>query len=521
MPSHTAAEAARRRTFAIISHPDAGKTTLTEKFLLFAGEVREAGSVHSRKAQRAATSDWMELEQQRGITVSSAALRFTYRDAVFNLLDTPGHRDFSEDTYRVLSAGDAAVMVIDAARGVEEQTRKLFAVCRRRGIPLMTFVNKLDRPSPGALEILDEVESEIGLRPTPVTWPVKPHGRFAGIVDRRDGRFHRFEETAHGATIGDETVGPFDPENHDPEGEVAEELALLAAIGADHTDDAFLAAETTPVFFGSARSNFGVRLLLDALVDLAPAPSARPGDDGEPRPVDAPFSGYVFKIQANMDPRHRDRIAFVRVCSGEFERGMSATCERTDRPFSMRYAHELFARDRSVAEEAFPGDIVGLVNATDLRIGDTLYTGEPVRFPPPPTFAPEHFRNARPADRSRWKQFRRGLVQLDEEGVVQVLRHPDYGDQQPLLAAVGALQFDVASWRLEEEFGAPVRLEPSPYTVARRIAAGDVGTITSMRMCDVYRRADGTPLALFRSRFQLERIERDHPELRLDPIVSV
>jgi peptide chain release factor 3 len=412
-------------------------------------------------------------------------------------------------------------MVIDAARGVEEQTRKLFAVCRRRGIPLVTFVNKLDRPSPGSLEILDEVEEEIGLRPTPITWPVKPHGRFAGIVDRRAGSFHRFEETAHGATIGQETVEPFDAASHDPEGEVEEELALLDAIGADHDPDEFDAARTTPVFFGSARSNFGVRLLLDALVEMAPSPSPRVDATGIARPVDGPFSGYVFKIQANMDPRHRDRIAFVRICSGRFVRGMTATCERTDRPFAMRYAHELFARDRNVVDEAYPGDVVGLVNATDLKIGDTLYTGEPVRFPPPPTFAPEHFRNARPVDRSRWKQFRRGLVQLDEEGVIQVLRHPDYGDQQPLLAAVGALQFDVASWRLEEEFGAPVRLEPSPYTLARRVDPVDVEVLARLRAGEIYERADGTPLALFRNRFQLESIERDHPELLLDPIVTV
>jgi peptide chain release factor 3 len=521
MSSPVVSEVARRRTFAIISHPDAGKTTLTEKFLLFAGELREAGAVHSRKAARTATSDWMEMEQQRGISISSAAMKFVYRDTVFNLLDTPGHRDFSEDTYRVLSAADAAVMVIDAARGVEDQTRKLFAVCRRRGIPLFTFVNKMDRPSPSPLEILDEVETEIGLRPTPITWPVKPEGRLLGIVDRRDQMLYRYEEVAHGATIGREDVERWSTGEHDADGTVDEELGLLSAIGADHDQTDFDAGKSTPVFFGSAKSNFGVRLLLDALVDLAPSPSARPDAGGEPRDLDAPFAGYVFKVQANMDPNHRDRIAFIRICSGKFERGMTATCHRTGKPFAMRYAHELFARDRTVVDEAFPGDIVGVVNATDLRIGDTLFLDEPVRFAPPPTFAPEHFRTARPSDRTRTKQFRRGLVQLDEEGVVQVLRNPQIGDQQPMLAAVGPLQFDVLAWRLAHEFGAPIHLESTPFELARRVHPDDTTIITSSRLAELYERSDGTPLALFRNRFQLERLQRDHPEVRLDEIVSV
>ncbi|MDP8960639.1 MAG: peptide chain release factor 3, partial [Actinomycetota bacterium] len=492
-------EAARRRTFAIISHPDAGKTTLTEKFLLYAGAIGEAGAVRSRKVQRAATSDWMELERQRGISISSAVVRFEHRGTILNLLDTPGHRDFSEDTYRVLSAVDAAVMVLDAAKGVEDQTRKLFEVCRRRGTPLLSFVNKMDRPAPDPLAVLDHIEREIGLTPQPVTWPVATGGEFSGVIDRRDGSFHRFTRTAHGSKAAPEQVSGWSHDNED--GTVGEQLALLDAVGADLDTKSFLAGEATPLFFGSALSNFGVRLLLDALVDLAPAPRARQDQDGTPRPIADNFSAYVFKVQANMDPNHRDRIAFLRVCSGRFLRGATATCARTGRPFAMKYAHQLFGQDRHTLDVAYPGDVLGLVNATDLRAGDTLYVGQPVTYPAPPTFAPEHFRHIHPTDRSRWKQFRRGLAQLDQEGVVQVLRDPHVGDQQPLLAAVGALQFDVAAWRLRHEFGAPARLEPAPYEVARRTDRQGALTLGGSRAADVFVRADGTPLALFRNRF--------------------
>jgi peptide chain release factor 3 len=517
-----AAEAARRRTFAIISHPDAGKTTLTEKFLLYAGAIVEAGAVRSRKAAREATSDWMELERQRGISVTSAAVRFGHEGRVMNLLDTPGHRDFSEDTYRVLSAVDAAVMVLDAARGVEAQTRKLFEVCRRRGTPIVTFVNKLDRPSPDPLAVLDDIEEEIGRIGTPVTWPVTTDGHFEGVVDRRDGTFHRFTSSVHGSTRAGEEIVPFDPDEHDPGRAAREGLGLLDSLGLEHDQELFLAGETSPVFFGSALNNFGVRLLLDALVDLAPAPLPRRTVDGDEHPITAPFSGFVFKVQANMDPNHRDRIAFVRVCSGRFERGMSATCARTERPFSMRYAHQVFGQERTTLDEAFPGDIVGLVNATELRIGDTLHEdGEGVAFPPPPTFAPEHFRIARPADRSRVKQFRRALDELDEEGAIQVLRHPERGDQAPVLAAVGELQFDVAAWRFEHEFGAPVRLEPSRFSLARRTDGDGERVLRGRREAEIHHRADGTPLALFSSRYQLERVEREHPDLTLDTIVTL
>ena len=513
-------EAERRRTFAIISHPDAGKTTLTEKFLLYAGAIEEAGAVRQRRASRSARSDWMKLEQDRGISISSTVLRFDHDGHVFNLLDTPGHRDFSEDTYRVLSGVDAAIMVLDGARGVEPQTKKLFEVCKRRGTPLITFVNKLDRPTMDPLAILDDIESQLGLIATPVTWPVKPGRRLEGVVDRRDTTFHRFDDTAHGTSRGSVDVSAWDPASIDEGQVIADELALLDEMGVDHDEELFLAAETTPVFFGSALSNFGVRLILDAVRDLAPSPGPRETLDGDVRPVEAPFSGFVFKVQANMDPRHRDRLAFVRICSGRFDRGAQLTCTRSGNRVTAKYAHQVFGRDRVTVDEAFPGDIIGLVNATDLRIGDTLYDQDPVTFPSMPVFTPEHFRVAMPADRSRVKQFRTGLQQLDEEGVIQILRQDDLGDQAPLLAAVGVLQFDVAEWRMENEFRSPVRLEPTSWAQARRTDEESAVELAGMRDVAIYRRSSGTPMALFRDQWQLQRIERDNPELTLDLIVT-
>jgi peptide chain release factor 3 len=512
-------EAARRRTFAIISHPDAGKTTLTEKFLLYAGAIAMAGSVKDRRAQRSARSDWLELEQKRGISVSSAVMRFEHRGCVFNLLDTPGHRDFSEDTYRVLSGVDAAVMVLDAARGVEPQTLKLFEVCRRRGTPLVTFVNKMDRPAPDTLEILDDIERQIGLRGTPVTWPVRRDGRFLGVVDRRDDAVHRFSTTQRSARSDESVQTLEDVAAEAPD--VAEELELLDMLELDHDQARFLAGETTPVFFGSALSNFGVRLLLDAIVDIAPPPTPRRDVDGTPRPLESGTSAQVFKVQANMDPRHRDRIAFVRMASGHFERGMQLTCHRTGRALAAKYVSEVFGKERDTIDEAWPGDVIGLVNATDLAIGDTLYAdGEPVRFPALPTFTPEHFRIAAPADRSKVKQFRSGMEQLDQEGTWQVLRHPDLGDQRPVVAAVGVLQFEVAAWRMEHEFNAPVRLEGCSFNVARRTDEASREGLVALRGIEVYERADGTPVALFPDEYRLQRIEREHPELTLDVIVG-
>ncbi len=522
--SEIKAEAARRRTFAIISHPDAGKTTLTEKFLLYGGALSAgAGSVKARQGRRSATSDWMEMEQQRGISITSAALQFEHRNCTVNLLDTPGHRDFSEDTYRVLAAADAAVMVLDAGKGIEQQTLKLFEVCREREIPFLTYINKWDRPGKGALELLDEIERTLIVEPTPVTWPVGPAGEFKGIIDRTSGDYIRFERTARGSTVAPEEIVSADQALID-EGEVwthaQEEVELLDMLERSVDQKTFLACESTPVFFGSAMTNFGVRALLDGVVDLVPSPSPTLLADGSRRAVDADFSGLVFKVQAGMDKSHRDRIAFVRVCSGQFERGMMAVAGGNGRQFSTKYAQTLFGQDRETVDTAFPGDILGLVNANDVRVGDAIYSGEPAQFPPLPAFAPEHFMVARVRDTSKFKQFRKGIAQLDEEGAVQVLRDPDIGDQAPVLAAVGMLQFEVAVNRLENEFGAPVELTGTRYSIARKTDAASAPQLRAMQGVDVLQRSNGLHLALFESKYWMDRVLSDHPQLTLERMVA-
>ncbi|MEQ8717944.1 MAG: peptide chain release factor 3 [Acidimicrobiales bacterium] len=514
-------EAARRRTFAIISHPDAGKTTLTEKFLLYSGAVLEAGAVKARSGRRSATSDWMEMEQQRGISVASTVLQFDYDDHVINLLDTPGHRDFSEDTYRVLAAVDAAVMVLDTAKGIEAQTLKLFEVCRARGVPILTFLNKFDRPGREPLELIDEISDQIDLRATPITWPVGIPGDFRGVIDRRSGEFIRYTRTARGATAAPEeivdAVRAIDEEGEAFE-QAVEETELLDAVGADYDEKSFLAGESSPLFVGSALTNFGVRHLLDAVVSYAPPPSPTEDRAGVPRALDEPFAGTVFKVQANLDPAHRDRIAFVRVHSGRFERGMTLIHGPSGKPFGTKYATSVFGSERDTIDEAWPGDVIGLVNAADLRIGDTLYDGAPVEFPPIPRFVPEVFCEARPRDVSRFKQFRRGLEQLEEEGVVQVLRRDIASDVAPVLAAVGRMQFDVTAYRLEHEFGAEVDLSPLPYEAARRTDEESAPRLARMSSVAVLTRTDGALLALFESPFWLRRVEADHPELTLETL---
>jgi len=518
------AEAARRRTFAIISHPDAGKTTLTEKFLLYAGALgKEAGAVKARQGHRSATSDWMDLEQQRGISITSTALQFTYRDTVVNLLDTPGHRDFSEDTYRVLAAADAAIMVIDAAKGIEVQTLKLFEVCREREIPFLTFVNKWDRPGLGALELLDQLEKTLIVEPTPVTWPVGISGDFRGVIDRKNDVYTQFERTARGSTMAPETIIDYEAASQ-VEGEswdtALEEVELLDMVDRVVDRETFLAGESTPVFFGSALTNFGVRSLLDGVIDLIPAPTPRSTVDGKTVELNDSFSGFVFKVQAGMDKAHRDRIAFIRVCSGHFERGMGIKAEKTGRQFSTKYAQTMFGQDRDTVDEAFPGDVVGLVNANELGVGDAVYVDHKLSFGPLPAFAPEHFMRARVTDTSKFKQFRKGISQLDEEGAIQVLRDADLGDQAPILAAVGPMQFEVASYRLQNEFGAPLELTPTPYTIARRTDAASMAGLRALPGVNVLERADGTLLALFESRFWMERVIADHPTLTLQRMVA-
>ncbi|MCW2787791.1 MAG: peptide chain release factor 3 [Aeromicrobium sp.] len=510
-----------RRTFAVISHPDAGKSTLTEALALHARVITEAGAVHGKGDRRATVSDWMAMEKARGISITSAALQFVYRDHVINLVDTPGHSDFSEDTYRVLSAVDSAVMLVDAGKGLEPQTLKLFKVCALRGIPVITVINKWDRVGLSPLGLMDEIEKQIKLRPTPLTWPVGEAGDFRGVLDRRTGEFVKYTRTAGGATRAPERrMGASDVEEVDAAAWSAavDEHELLELDGADHDQERFLAGETTPVMFASALQNFGVAQLLDLLLDLAPAPSATSGVDGSVRHVEDDFSAFVFKVQSGMNSSHRDRMAYARVVSGTFERGMIVTHASTGRPFATKYAQSLFGRETSAVEHASPGDIIGFVNAQALRVGDTVFDGKPIDYPPVPSFAPEHFMTATARDIGRYKQFRRGIEQLDQEGVVQVLRSDLRGDQSPVLAAVGPLQFEVVEERMTHEFNSPIRLTRLDYQVARLTDADGALELRGVRGAEVLQRTDGTYLALFIDKWRANNAAREHPDVRLDEL---
>lgn len=507
-----------RRTFAVISHPDAGKSTLTEALALHAQSIAEAGAVHGKAGRRGTVSDWMEMERDRGISISSAALQFEYRGHVVNLVDTPGHADFSEDTYRVLSAVDSAVMLVDAAKGLEPQTLKLFQVCAFRKIPVITVINKWDRPGLDPLELLDEIEKQIGLKPTPLTWPVGMAGNFHGVLDRREETFVQYTRTPGGATRAPERLmSPEDAADFLPEDwpNAFEEHQLLSADDADYDAETFLSGRTTPVLFASALQNFGVAHLLDALIDLAPGPGPTTAADGTTRSTDDEFSAFIFKVQAGMNTSHRDRLAYARVCSGTFERGMVVTHAATGRPFATKYAQAIFGRELNSVESAQPGDVIGLVNATTLRVGDTIYAGEPVAYPEIASFAPEHFAAVRAVDIGRYKQFRRGIEQLDQEGVVQVLRSDLRGDQSPVLAAVGPMQFEVLVARMASELSAPVRLETLPYTLALETTHEFAALLGAERGVEVLQRSDGTYLALFLDKWRANAVRRAHPEVTL------
>jgi len=464
-------EAARRRTFAIISHPDAGKTTLTEKLLLYAGAIDLAGSVRRKARHRHARSDWLEIEQARGISVTSTVLQFEHRGRCVNLLDTPGHQDFSEDTYRVLTAVDSAVMVLDAAKGVEPQTLKLFDVCRRRGLPVLTFVNKLDLPSRDPFDVLDEIEKVLGMAAVPLNCPMGTGADFRGVFDRRASRALWFERVAGGQSRAPLHVADVqDPELRRLLGErqharFVDEVELLGALG-EFDVTAFRSGRQTPVFFGSALNNFGVEPFLDALVDLAAGPAGRGSDRGPVEPASADFSGFVFKIQANMDRLHRDSMAFVRVVSGRFRKGMTVNHARLGRRVRLPRAHRVFAQERETAEEAYPGDVVGLVNPGIFAIGDTICEAAPFRFEPLPRFSPEHFARLWPVSPDKHKAFGKGLVQLEEEGAIQVLFADAAARRDPILAAVGELQFDLVQARLSAEYGVETRVERLPFRSA-------------------------------------------------------
>ncbi len=520
-------EISRRRTFAIISHPDAGKTTLTEKFLLYGGAVQLAGSVTARKNQRATTSDWMELERQRGISISSTVLQFEYRGYCVNLLDTPGHKDFSEDTYRVLTAVDAAVMVIDAGKGIESQTRKLFEVCRQRGIPIFTFMNKLDRPARDPLALLDELERVLGLEAYPVNWPLGDGKDFRGLFDRQTRQAHFFERVPSGAYRAPVSVhdlaDPLVREQMTPETytRVVDDLAMLEGAGAAFEHGAVLSGKLTPVFFGSAVNNFGVHLLLDAFLELAPPPQPRAVKERVMQPEDPGFSGFIFKIQANMDPKHRDRLAFVRICSGRFERDMTVVHTRTGRKVRLSSSHKLFGRERETVDQAFPGDVVGLVGHSDFRIGDTLAEEASLAYHEIPRFTPECFAWLQSPSTSQFKRFREGLEQLLQEGVVQSFLLKDSTQRVPLLGAVGPLQFEVVQYRLQTEYGAESRLEHAPWKVLRWAAPEGGGPMDDSLLPSGARFAFDVanhPVILFPEQWSCDFFAERNPKIRLSPL---
>jgi len=514
---------ARRRTFAIISHPDAGKTTLTEKLLLFGGAIQLAGEVKAKRNRVSTRSDWMGIEKERGISVVTSVMTFEYGDCVFNLLDTPGHEDFSEDTYRTLTAVDSAVMVIDAAKGIEARTRKLFEVCRLRDIPIVTFVNKLDREARDPFELLDEIEKVLALDVAPVTWPIGRGRNFAGTYDLGNGRVRRLDAADDAGTVP--VTGIDDPlfdqlltEN----GEAAtwREEAELAETGLKPFDlQAFREGHLTPVFFGSALRNFGVRDLIDGLARFAPPPRGQDADKRLVEPTEPKMTGFVFKIQANMDPNHRDRIAFMRVCSGRLNRGMKAKLVRTGKPMSLSAPQFFFAQDRAIADEAFAGDVVGIPNHGTLRIGDTLTEGEEIVFRGVPSFAPEILRRIKLTDAMKAKKLKEALQQMGEEGVVQVFRPHD--GSQAIVGVVGALQLDVLKERLQAEYGLPIDYEPTRFSICRWITADKesdldkfIGSHGSALASDL----DGAPVFMATTAFSLRYEEERAPDVRFSDI---
>ena len=519
-------EVPKRRTFGIISHPDAGKTTLTEKLLLFGGAIQMAGAVKAKKAQRHATSDWMEVERERGISVSSSVMKFIYDDHVINLLDTPGHQDFSEDTYRVLTAVDSALMVIDSVKGVETQTRKLMEVCRLRDTPILTFINKLDREGRDAFDLLSDIEQTLGIQAAPMTWPIGMGKSFQGVYDIKRQTIRFFAEEGKKSARPKEAVviqGLEDPRldefiGEDAAAQLRSEIELLNGAGFPFDKDMYLQGKQTPVFFGSAVNNFGVQELLETLVRLAPGPIPRmaQGPDGERKvdPFEEDFSGVVFKIQANMDPAHRDRIAFMRICSGRFERGMKVRHHRIGKEVQLSRAITFMAQDREGVEDAWPGDIIGLHNHGTLKIGDTLTSGEPLKFTGIPNFSPEHFRRVQLADPLRSKQLAKGLTQLAEEGAIQVFR--PVIDSSYILGAVGVLQFDVIIARLKAEYGVDALYEPSPISCARWISSTDRAALESFKsdqQSSLAHDADDCLAILLTSEWKLERIVEEWPQI--------
>jgi peptide chain release factor 3 len=518
----------RRRTFAIISHPDAGKTTLTEKLLLYGGAIHLAGSVKARKAAKYAVSDWMEIEKQRGISVTSSAMQFDYAGYRINILDTPGHQDFSEDTFRTLMAADSAVMLIDGARGVEPQTIKLFHVCRMRGIPIFTFVNKMDRAAKDPFELMSEIENVLGIHCTPVNWPIGTEGDFKGIYHRDRERVELFTgDEEHGAKrIGSIEGDPKDPEFAAQLGvyhtnKLLDELLLLEGAGESLNMDKVLTGQLSPMFFGSAMNNFGVQCFLEKFLTIAPAPSARFIGEDILEPENPEFSAFVFKIQANMNPSHRDRIAFMRICSGKFTRGMDALIVNSDKKFKLAQPQQFMAKERETVEEAWPGDIIGQFDPGVFHIGDTLTEGSHFTFDGIPMFAPENFARVSSIDTMKRKQFVKGILQLSEEGAVQVFKQNDIGRQELIVGVVGLLQFDVLEFRLKGEYGVELRLERLGYRFVRWVSG--VEELSQLNLTSTTLRGEdaaGRPVLLFENSWSISWAEEHNKGLKLADIAT-
>lgn len=469
-------EVKRRRTFAIISHPDAGKTTLTEKFLLYGGAIREAGSVKSRRSQKHAVSDWMEIEKQRGISVASSVLQFEYNNFCINILDTPGHQDFSEDTYRTLMAADSAVMVIDSAKGVEDQTKKLFQVCKMRGIPIFTFINKMDRQGKDPFELLEDIENVLGIRSCPVNWPIGSGKEFKGVFNRHKNQIEVFDDGNHGQDIATSITGEVSDEKfntllgNDLHEKLLEDIELLDIAGDEFNLDGILKGELTPVFFGSALTNFGVEPFLESFLEITSPPSPRSSNLGDIDPNSNNFSGFIFKIQANMDKNHRDRIAFLRICSGKFEKGMTVTHVQRGKKIKLSQPQQFVAQDRVMIDSAYPGDIIGIHDPGIFNIGDTLSEKQSnLQYTNIPQFAPEHFMKVSTKNALKRKQFVKGLTQLAEEGAIQVYRQPNGGMEELIIGVVGVLQFEVLEYRLKQEYNVEILMNPLSYRYVRWI----------------------------------------------------
>ncbi len=515
------AAARKRRTFAIISHPDAGKTTLTEKLLLYSGMVRTAGMVGSRKSGKLATSDWMAMEQERGISITASAMQFVYKGAVINVLDTPGHQDFCEDTYRTLTAADSAIMVIDAAKGVENQTRKLFEVCRMRQIPVLTFINKMDLPGRLPLDLITEVEEMLKIPASAINWPVGTGREFMGVVNREQRRMLLFAKT-RSAGAGKPLLTEFSLDDpgvkervpHLLREQLEHDLELLEVAGNSFSRDAFQDGKVTPVFFGSALTNFGVETFFDAFVELAPSARGRMAEtpDGQEimiDPVDNPFSAYVFKLQANMNPRHRDSTAFLRVCSGRFERDMVVKHHRGKSEVRLSRPHSMVAKERNMLEVAYPGDIIGVINPGIFQIGDTLSLADGFNYKPLPQFQPEVFARVRTKDTAKRKAFDKGIAQLALEGAIQILRSLD--DLEFFVAAVGRLQFDVLVHRLRSEYGVEVTLEVLPYETSAWLQ-GNVEAFQAPSDALVLKDSRDRPVVLFRTAWSKGFAREQNPD---------